>query len=523
MRRVTEKPSAKRGTLEFFARETPDRTAIVDGTDRLSWCEWEDRANRLAAGLAEVVGVTRGDRVAVRMHNRHEWFVVGAALAKLGAVQVSIGWRLTPGETRTLLEHSGARAFVFDDDPGAVADTWAGTTGVSPISLQTTDHEGVIVYRDLLAKEASEERLSVGQATTIVYTSGTTGQPKGVLRAPEKSSAKRSARAGLASDLSRSLGIGPEDRHMLCAPVYHGAGPGIARMTHFAGATVHVIRKFDAEEVLRTIEEEKITTTFMVPTMLNRIVRLPESVRRRYDVSSIRMILTGASPVPLELRKRVIDYFGPHCLYESYGTTEIGLATLLVPDEQLRRPGSCGRLLEGVDVRVRDECGAELARGAVGEIHLSSPEVVGGYLNADSQSPDFSEDGYFATGDIGKLDEDGFLHIVDRKKDVIISGGTNLYPSEIEDVLREHPAIADVAVIGVPNDDLGEELKAICEVVRGVSVSAEELFDLSRAKLSGFKRPRSIDFMDELPRNPVGKILKRELREPYWAGTGKRI
>ncbi|MFQ5503192.1 MAG: class I adenylate-forming enzyme family protein [Planctomycetota bacterium] len=513
----------KPGTLEFFAQRSPDRIAIVDASHRLSWRHWNDRANRLAAGFEKVAGVAAGDRVAVRIHNRHEWFEIGAALATLGATMVSIGWRLTPEETRSLLEHSGARAFVFDDDPKTLAAAWQESRGIARISLEPSDEAGVVAYSDLVSTTANQTRSSAGRATTIVYTSGTTGQPKGILRGPETDPARRSARARLAGDLARSLGIGVRDRHLLCAPIYHGAGPGIARMTHFAGATVCMMRKFEAEAALKIIADEKITTTFMVPTMLSRIVQLPESVRRRYDVSSLRMILTGASPVPFALKKRVIAHFGPNCLYESYGSTEVGLATLLVPEEQLRRPGSCGRLLAGVDVLVRNEDGAEVALGEVGEIYLSSPEVVHRYLNVEVDATDISADGYFATGDIGVLDQDRFLYIVDRKKDIIISGGTNLYPAEIEAALREHPAVQDVAVFGVPNEDLGEEVKAVCELIPGKSVTAEELMAFSKRELAGNKRPRSIDLTDELPRSPVGKILKRELRQPYWAATGKNI
>lgn len=521
------KPSPKRGTLEFFARQTPDRIAIVDGPQRLSWREWDQQANRLAAALEEAVGLTFGDRVAVRIHNRHEWFVINAALAKLGAIFVSIGWRLTPAEVRYFLEDSGSRAFVFDDDPRTLADAWAEPAGtpraIVPISLEPTDVDGVLAYRDLVASGSDEERMSAGQATSVLYTSGTTSQPRGVLRGSEEDAAKRSARSRLVRDLSQSLGIGPEDRHLVCAPLYHGAAPTLARLTLWMGGVVHIMHAFDAERTLRVIADEEITSTFMVPTMLNRIVDLPESVRRSYDVSSVRMILTGASPVPFDLKRRVIDYFGPHCLYESYGASEIGLATLLPPEEQLWRPGSCGRLLEGVAVRILDERGAELPRGEVGDIYVSSPEVIDRYLTKDPQGADVSKDGYFDTGDVGRLDEDGFLYIVDRKKDLIISGGVNIYPAEVEAVLRQHPAILDVAVFGVPNDDLGEEVKAVCEVVPDSSVTAEELLAFSRSKLGGYKCPRSIDFTDELPRSPVGKLLKRQLREPYWAATGRDI
>jgi long-chain acyl-CoA synthetase len=295
----------------------------------------------------------------------------------------------------------------------------------------------------------------------------------------------------------------------------------MARMTHVLGGAVHVMRKFDAEEALRLMAELGITTTFMVPTMLRRIVNLPPALRRAYDVSSLRCILTGATAVSFGLKQQVVEHFGNHCLFESYGSTEVGLATIMVPHEQLRRPGSCGRLLAGVSARILDPDGKELPCGQLGEIYIAGPELVANYLNEGPHGEDVAKQGYFSAGDLGRLDQDGFLYIVDRKNDMIISGGVNIHPSEIEAVLGQHPAVLEAAVFGIPNPDFGEEVKAVCEVVAGQSVSADELLAFARDRLADYKRPRSIDFVEQLPRNPAEKILKRELRQPYWGEAGK--
>jgi long-chain acyl-CoA synthetase len=283
-----------------------------------------------------------------------------------------------------------------------------------------------------------------------------------------------------------------------------------------------VLRKFDAEESLRWIERYGITVSFMVPTMLNRIVNLPPEVRARYDLSSMRIISKGASVCPVELKRRVKELFGP-CLYESYGSTETGLVTLLTPEDQQRRADSCGRLLDGVDVRIVDDDGRVLPRGAVGQIFIRSPMMITAYLGEGALGEDVAQDGYFTAGDVGRLDDEGFLYIMDRKKDMIISGGVNIYPAEIETVLREHPAVLDAAVFGVPNSDWGEEVKAVCEPLPGRPVTEPELLAFVAERLADFKRPRTIEFVEELPRNAAGKVLKRELRRPYWADAGRVI
>jgi long-chain acyl-CoA synthetase len=528
---MTETAASKEpagGYLERSARETPEAPALCDGARTVTWADWNDLANRLADGL-ERRGLRAGEKVGVRMMNRIEWFVVAAALAKLGATRVAIAWRLQPREVRHILESSGARALVFDDEdvqalrPAFVDDGGVPLRGLDLlIGLASASSAGTIAYAELIASGSASPRYASKNADAIVYTSGTTGRPRGVHHTRPTEDARLEALSALTEHLKRSIPYRHGDRNLLAAPLNHAAAPSSALATHARGGTVYVLPTFDAEESLRWIARHRITVSFMVPTMLNRIMSLSEDVRARYDVSSMRVISLGASVCPVELKRRTTAYFGP-CLYESYGSTETGLITILTPADQELHIDSCGRLLDGVDVRIVDDDGRVLPRGAVGQIFIRSPLTIRAYLGESALGPDVAQDGYFTAGDVGRLDEEGFLYILDRKKDMIISGGVNLYPAEIETALREHPSVLDAAVFGIPNADWGEEVKAVCELIPGRQVSAPELLAFVAERLADFKRPRTIEFVEELPRNSAGKVLKRELRAPHWASAGRAI
>jgi long-chain acyl-CoA synthetase len=515
--------AARGGHVERFAHSQPDATALSDGTNALSFAQWNERANRLADAL-EKRGLRARDRVAVRAKNRVEWFVLDAALAKLGALRVAVSFRLAPPEVRYILENSNARAIVFDDlDVAALAPAWAGLADLAlRVSFLAPAPAGELSIAELIEDGDPAPRARAKTTEAIHYTSGTTGRPKGVHRGRALDPERCDALARLNADLKRSIPYRKGDRNLLCAPLNHAAAPSSALATHARGGTVYVMEKFDAEQALRLIDRHRISVSFMVPTMLNRIVSLPESTRSRYDVTSLRIITTGASVCPAELKRKVRSYFGP-VLYESYGSTETGVITILVPGDQERHADSCGRLLDGVDVRIVDDDGRLLPRGEVGRIFIKSPATIDAYLGTRDLGEDVAEDGYFTAGDVGCLDAEGFLTILDRRKDMIISGGVNIYPAEIEAALREHPAIFDAAAFGIPNADFGEEVRAVCERVPGHQVSELEILAFLKDKLADYKRPRAVTVVDELPRNAAGKILKRDLRAPYWAGTGRAI
>ena len=517
-------PQPRPGSVEHWARERPHEPAVVESGRKLTYRRWNEQANRIADLLSEGAGVGEGDRVAVCTHNCVEWFVVQAAIAKLGALLVPVSHKLTPAEVHYIVADAGARAFFFDHpDQDGLARVWTGDPSgavrpsrvVLAISVERGSREDVLSFEEACALGHATPRVAAASPRSIVYTSGTTGRPRGVVtsRPPARSGdeRKRSAPAPHPGVM----------RNLLGAPLTHAAGQASARATHAAGGCVHVMRRFDAEEALRIISDSKITMSFLVPTMLSRIVNLPKGVLVRYDLSSIQILTTGASPCPQATKERVIGLFGPHCLFESYGSTEVGLVSSMLPGDHLMKPGSCGRVRPGVDVRIVDADGAPVDLGEVGEILVRTPVMIEQYLNQGT--PAELVGGYFATGDVGRMDSDGFLYIVDRKKDMIIAGGVNIYPAEIEAALRAHKSVLDAAVVGIPHPEWGEEVKAVVECVDGRRVPAEELLDFVSVELAGFKRPRSIDVVDEIPRNPAGKVLKGELRARYWAGRDRAV
>jgi long-chain acyl-CoA synthetase len=515
---VTSSPL--RGSLEYWAEHKPDAPALAEGPRRLTFAQWNAQADALAELLAERAGVGPDDRVALCMQNRIEWFVTQAAVAKLGAQLVPISFRLTPSEIHYIAADSGALALLFDSEQAdALARVWTDQPASErpsqvrvALSVLRSAREDVLSFQTVVAERAREPRIAPRPPRSIVYTSGTTGRPRGVVHGR---GGKAAARPGLDRPHEDLL------RNLLGAPLNHAAGQASARLTHWLGGCVYIMPRFDPREALALITREQITTTFMVPTMLNRIVSLPADVLSQYTVSSIKLLTTGASPCPQSIKERVIAYFGPECLIESYGTTEVGLIARMRPEDHLAKPGACGRLLEGVVVEIRNAEGRMLPQGELGEIWVRTPVMIETYLN--EAPPKELVDGFFGTGDVGRFDADGFLYVLDRKKDMIIAGGVNIYPAEIEDALRRHPAVVDVAVFGVPNVEWGEEVRAAVELTEGASTSEAELLAFVEPHLAAYKRPRAIDFLREIPRNPAGKILKNELRAPFWANTDKHI
>lgn len=517
---IENKPAAPvKNRLEDWAARQGDRIAIVDDADSITWREWNERSDRLAQAMRKA-GIVEDDVVVARMHNRIGWAILYGALAKLSCTMLGMNWRLTAPEVHYLLRNSKARAFFCDDaDPSLLLPTLDSCDLLLKVSVDQAN--GFEHLPDLLEQPA-EALYSRHDPQLIIYTSGTTGFPKGVLVNRHKRGENNTQ---LTEYLQSIRGEAPagDNTVLVTMPMHHAAGPSIVRTAISRGNTMIFMGRFDPERSLQLIQEQKITTWNGVPTMFKRIAALPGEVLRRYDVSSIRSLSVGAAPVGHDLKMWIIDYFGD-CLKENYGSTEASMVAGLTPDMQRRKPGSSGLPFKHVEISVRDQDGNELPRGEVGDIWVRTPALVDRYVNSPRMEEDvLDKNGFFRMGDVGRLDEDGYLYITDRSKDMIISGGVNIYPAEVEVVLLSHPAIQDAAIIGIPDDEFGERVKAFCEMKAGSTVTEADLLAFAEPRLASYKRPKSVEFVAELPRNTMGKVLKRELREPYWQDRERKV
>ena len=511
-------------SLEYWAQEKPDDVALIEGDQILSWRQINDEADRLAEGLARH-GLEAGDVFVTRMQIRPEWMVACAAAAKLRLRLLGLNWRLTTSETQFVLSNSGAHALLCDDaDPAALVPAFEGQPLKLIASIDAPAND-FVSYTELISAAPDAPRFSAGNPPLILYTSGTTGLPKGVVMggAPNLDPKCRKRMAEYQQAITDSRAVNTGDVVFVTLPMHHGAGPGAIWGATARGCKMVMLRRFEPEEALRLIDRYKITTWTAVPTMYKRIAGLPPETLAKYDVSSITSLNVGAAPVPFSLKEWIIHTFG-EVLAESYGATEVGMMTALSPDMQKRKPGSSGLPHAHVHFSIRNEDGSELPVGQEGEIWVKTPVVISNYLNGNPLGADtLDADGYFRTGDVGRLDDDGYLYITDRAKDMIVSGGVNIYPAEIEAAIMSHPAVQDVAVIGTPNEDFGEEVRAFCELKAGMSADPVDILEHCKATLASYKRPRTIEIVVELPRNTMGKLLKRELRAPFWEGRERQV
>jgi acyl-CoA synthetase (AMP-forming)/AMP-acid ligase II len=349
----------------------------------------------------------------------------------------------------------------------------------------------------------------------MIYTGGTTGRPKGAIRG--------AVDPQVTMRFLEALDLAEPHVHLAAGPLYHSAPGSFAMTTQMFGGTVVVMKKFDPEEALRLIQTHRCTSTFMAPTLVKRIVDLPEATRARYDVSSMRVLVVAAAPCPMRVKEQAMEYFGP-ALYEFYGSTELSVNTILRPEDVLRKPGSCGRAAPGIELAILDDDGTPLPMGEPGELYIRRyPGVFDGYYRNPQATQETQRGDWLSVGDVAYVDAEGFYYICDRKRDMIISGGVNIYPAEIEDALHRHPQVEDVAVFGVPDDEWGERVHAAVQPRSGAALTADDVIAFARRHLADYKAPREVSFHSGFPRDAAGKLIKRVLREPYWAGRASKV
>lgn len=490
----------------------PDRLALVDKRHRWTFEETNRRINQLCDAMVAVVGRGKRPRVVLCMENRVEYALAWFALFRLGWPAVHASDASTAEELKYLFANSGAAVAFGSEKTIANLEKAAPQTTTLVVTGEGSPQSRAIPLERFLDGRSTElyRRQRKVAVQNVVYTSGTTGKPKGAVR--------DFGSMGIAEmvEILERLPLSPHEEHLVLSKMYHSAGQVFLLIMSALGATVHIHDHFDAADVIRTIHREGITSMFMVPTMISRLLDVDDAVYRETPPSSLKMIVSGAAQFPQPLRERAIDRFGADAIYDFYGASELGWVTLISGSEMLARPGSQGRALSGQAIRVVDGQNQCVPPREVGLVQVRTHSKMEGYLGDVNASREVeSGDGWMTVDDTGFLDEDGYLYIVGRARDMIISGGVNIYPVEIEDVIARHPAILDIAVVGAPDPEWGEKIVA-CVVVTP-DFEPDDVQRWARELLTSYKIPRTWFVLDELPRNATGKVVKRTLQEMYAA------
>jgi acyl-CoA synthetase (AMP-forming)/AMP-acid ligase II len=508
--------------LKMNAINYPDKLGWQDKNNEFSFKEWNERSCKLANGLKDL-GVGHKDTFAVIAYNRGEWMDIYAACAKGGQIVVPIMFRLTGPEIEYIVNHSECKGFIveapFVDLINSIRETLAVPQDAYIYMGDGPVPDGYRGYEDWLTTSSPEEPDITVDGNDIwitLYTSGTTGRPKGAMRTHESCMSQYVLN-------NVNMGVQLTDKVMLVMPMCHVNSLLYSFPYTLITAPVFVYNmvSFDPEDLLRTIEKYKITFTSLVPTHYIMILALPDKVKNSIDVSSIRQLLISSAPARKDLKLAIMDYFKNSELWEGYGSTEGGLVTMLRPEDQLKKLGTIGKEIFGTDqIKILDENRNEVPDGEVGELFYRTPFLFKEYLKDPEKTKEAFEGEWSSAGDMVKRDEDGYYVLVDRKANMIITGGENVYPSEVENIVGAHEAVQDVAVIGIPDEKWGEAVKAVVVLHDDYAPSvdlAKEIIDYTRDKLAGYKRPKSIDFIkdEEMPKTPTGKIQHRILRETY--------
>jgi acyl-CoA synthetase (AMP-forming)/AMP-acid ligase II len=518
--------------LTVAAETRPDASAvIVDATGGArpsvtTNAELEDLVNRLAHGLQGVI--EPGDRLVWCGPNSLEVLATIHASRKLQLTAVPLSYRFSAEEMAYVIDNSDATCVIADaayapllaDAPASCPKvrTWIGfeaTDDAPPMPAGFRRWDDVVTGQPSLPPDVVS---SGGGGQQMIYTSGTTGKPKGAMRTRND--------AQLVGIMLGELDyLHPNGVHLTTGPLYHSGPLAFATLAFQLGHPVVVLRRFDASAWLRLVGEHRVTNTFSAPTQLKRIVSLPEAELAAADVSSMVTLIANAAPVPYSLKQEVVAKLGDGFLYEVYGSTELGVDCILKPEDQLRKPGSCGKPYGTIELRIVDADGNEAPTGSPGELFVRSTMVMDGYHRTDEQLATDEGDGggWHSVGDVAYVDDEGFVYICDRKKDMIISGGVNIYPAEVEAVLYAHPAVLDAAVFGIPSEEWGESVHAVVQAKPDHELDLDDLRAHAEAHLGRYKRPRSYEVRDELPRTDSGKLLKRVLRDEYWKDRQQQV
>jgi long-chain acyl-CoA synthetase len=511
----------------FWARaqENPDWVAVVepDGTEHKAG-DLLGRVNQLTSALRER-GVDAGDGIAALVPNGIAPIELCLAALQAGWYYTPVNWHFTAPEIAYIVRDTGAKAFFVHERFAAAGTAAADEAGVpADARFSYGPVPGFMPVSSLRAGQPTTPPEGRTTGAAMHYTSGTTGRPKGVRR--PLIGLDPDVTADLLTGLLQFFGIteGQPNVHLVTSPNYHTAVTTFGGTALNFGHTLVCMDSWDARRALELVEQYRVTNTHMVPTQFKRMLSLPAQERAKYDVSSMRWLIHAAAPCPVPIKREMLDWWGP-CIYEYYAATEGG-GTLVTPAEWLRKPGTVGKAWPTSEVIVVDEDGVECPAGVPGTVYMKMGAIEFEYFGDAAKTAAGRLREFFTVGDIGYLDEDGFLFLCDRKSDMIISGGANIYPAEIEAAIVIHPKVADVAVFGIPDDEWGEQVKAVVQPAEGVPPSDElaaEILASLEGRLAKMKWPKSIDFVAELPRDPSGKLLKRRLRDPFWAGRGTAI
>jgi len=514
--------------LTLYAQVQPDKLAVIDDRPdgrltRMTWADLNEQANRLARVLLDL-GAKPGGKVVWCGQNSPGVVTMVNAARKLGVTAVPLNYRLSDEEAAYVTDHCDATIVYVDAEfAPAFGRIRAEIPQVREILVfDGPAPDGMLSADELMASASGDEPeipADTPAGATMIYTSGTTGKPKGAFRPGAADPAQVAAMIGL-------IGYTPDDVYLTTGPLYHSGPGGFMGIALALGQTIVVQRKFAPEDWLRLLDTYRATSTFAAPTPIRMVCNLPSEIKAKYDTSSMKRMIANAAPWSFALKQMYLADFPHDSLWEVYGSTELGVNCILEPQDQLRKPGSCGKPAPAVEVKLFDDAGNEVTgRGPehTGELFVKSPSVFADYYKQHDKFLADNKHGYQTVGDIAYMDDEGYVYICDRKKDMIITGGMNVYPAEIEAALEAHPDVLEAAVFGVPSEEWGESVHAVVVVREGGTMTEDDVVTHARAHLATYKIPRSVTWADELPKTGSGKVLKRELRAPFWAGHATQV